>query len=100
MKKMMIAVVAALLLTSCGNNQVQTMAADGSVHWVENRVQLDVKVGDTLVIDHTFSRYGSSAYIKGYYKGVIDSPSSFSYPEGNDRVNVYSHETIEVVIKK
>ena len=100
MKKIMIAVVAALSLTSCGNNQVQTMASDGSVGWADNNVNLDVKVGDTLVIDHTISRYGTTARIKGYYKGVVAGPSNFSYPDGKDTVTVFSHETVEVVIKK
>lgn len=100
MKKIMIAVVAALLLTSCGNNQVQTMASDGSVRWVDNGVDLDLNVGDSVVIDHTLSPYGTTAHIKGYYRGVIDKPYEWRYRDTKDTVTVYSHETIEVVIKK
>lgn len=100
MKQIMSAVVAALLITSCSNNQVQTMKADGSVGWVSNDVDLDINVGDTVVIDHTFSRYGTTAHIKGYYRGVIADPSSSHYPNGEDTVTVFSNETVEVVIKK
>lgn len=96
----MSAVVAALLITSCSSNQVQTMKADGSVSWVSNDVNLDVNVGDTLVIDHTSSPYGTTAHIKGYYRGVIDKPYEWRYRDTKDTVTVYSHETIEVVIKK
>lgn len=100
MKKIMIAVVAALLITSCGNNQVQTMASDGSVRWVDNGVDLDLNVGDSVVVDHTISVYGTTAHIKGYYKGVIAKPNDWTYRGETDTVTVYSHETIEVVIKK
>lgn len=100
MKKIMIAVVAALSLTSCGNNQVQTMASDGSVRWVNNDVKLDLNVGDSVVVDHTTSVYSTTLNIKGYYRGVIASPSSFRYFHDGDSVSVFSHETVEVVIKK
>jgi len=100
MKKIMIAVVAALSLTSCGNNQVQTMASDGSVRWVDNDVQLDLNVGDTIVVDHTVSVYGTSAKVKGYYKGVLAKPHSWIYRDSKDTITVFDNETVEVVIKK
>lgn len=100
MKKMMIAVVAALSLTSCGNDEVQTMASDGSVKWVRNDVQLDLEVGDSVVVDHTTSVYGTTMRIKGYYKGVLDKPHSWTYRNNEDTITVFDNETVEVVIKK
>jgi hypothetical protein len=84
MKSLLFALFVAILLSSCGDQQVKVMYPNGKVEFVKNRIGIDPILNTKVIVEHSIGWDSSYTFmndeIYGYNKGIL--PASTHYPNG------------------